>query len=58
MALHTEIPLKTGINTFDQQRVSGLTTITQIANEIMAGKIGLVLVSIFSALPAPVQRLG
>jgi acetyl-CoA acyltransferase 1 len=38
-ALHAGIPAGTSINTVNRQRSSGLTAITQIANEIKAGQI-------------------
>ncbi|KAJ2913617.1 hypothetical protein MD484_g6794, partial [Candolleomyces efflorescens] len=38
-ALHAGIPIETSINTINRQCSSGLTAITQIANEIKAGQI-------------------
>jgi acetyl-CoA acyltransferase 1 len=38
-ALHAGIPVETSINTVNRQCSSGLTAITQIANEIKAGQI-------------------
>ncbi|KAG2002015.1 3-ketoacyl-CoA thiolase [Coprinopsis cinerea AmutBmut pab1-1] len=40
-ALHAGIPIETSINTVNRQCSSGLTAITQIANEIKAGQIDI-----------------
>lgn len=40
-ALHAGIPVETSINTVNRQCSSGLTAITQIANEIKAGQIDI-----------------
>jgi len=40
-ALHAGIPIETSINTVNRQCSSGLTAVTQIANEIRAGQIDI-----------------
>lgn len=55
-ALHAGIPNTTAVNTVNRQCSSGLTAITQIANEIKVGQIGIGIGTLYLTTCSPMFR--